>query len=96
METRTLNQTAPRAQKRQYSYTQHGVTISDPYHWLRDPAYPDVTDPDVLAHLRAENQWFEAAMAPHKGLIDTLFAEMRGRIKEDDATVPQRDGDWLY
>ncbi len=96
METRTLNQTAPRAQKRQYSYTQHGVTISDPYHWLRDPAYPDVTDPDVLAHLAAENQWFETAMAPHKGLIDTLFAEMRGRIKEDDSTVPQRDGAWLY
>jgi oligopeptidase B len=91
-----LNTSAPRAEKRQYSYTHHGETISDPYHWLRDPGYPDVTDPDVLAHLGRENQWFEAAMAPHKPLIDNLFAEMRGRIKEDDATVPQRDGDWLY
>ena len=35
-------------------------------------------------------------MAPHRPLIDTLFAEMRGRIKEDDSSVPVRDGDWLY
>src|SRR3546814_20792688 len=35
-------------------------------------------------------------MAPHKPLIDTLFAEMKGRQKEDDASVPTKDGDWLY
>ncbi len=91
-----MNLSPPRAEQRQYTYSFHGETISDPYHWLRDPGYPDVTDPEVLAHLTAENAWFEAAMAPHKALVDTLFGEMRGRIKEDDATVPQRDGAWLY
>lgn len=96
METITLNSSAPRAEKRQYSYSHHGETIADPYHWLRDPNYPQVTDSAILAHLAAENAWFEAAMEPHKALVDQLFAEMRGRIKEDDATVPQRDGDWLY
>ncbi|MGC6728076.1 oligopeptidase B, partial [Escherichia coli] len=34
--------------------------------------------------------------APLKPLSETLFQEMRGRIKEDEATVPQRDGDWIY
>ncbi|MFC3098077.1 S9 family peptidase [Alteraurantiacibacter palmitatis] len=86
----------PLAEQREYSYSRHGITISDPWHWLRDPSYPVIDDPDVLAYLNAENAWFEANMAPHQGLVDTLFAEMRGRIKEDDATVPQKDGDWLY
>ena len=86
----------PLAEQREYSYSRHGITISDPFHWLRDQSYPVIDDPDVLAYLNAENAWFEANMAPHQALVDTLFAEMRGRIKEDDATVPQKDGDWLY
>jgi oligopeptidase B len=87
---------APIAPKRSYSFSQHGVTINDPYHWLRDPGYPEVTDADVLAHLSAENDYFEAAMKPHQALVDTLFAEMKGRIKEDDASVPQKDGAYFY
>ena len=86
----------PAAAQRPYSYTRHGVTVEDPYHWLRDPAYPDVTDADVLAYLEAENAWFDAAMKPHAALIDTLFAEMKGRIREDDMSVPVQDGAYLY
>ncbi len=86
----------PVAEQRPYSFERHGVTIQDPYHWLRDSSYPTVDDADVLAYLRAENAYFEAAMAPHRALTETLFAEMRGRIPEDDSSVPQRDGDWLY
>ena len=70
--------------------------MEDPYAWLKDPSYPTVDDAAVLAHLEAENAWFEAQMAPHAALVDTLFAEMRGRIKENDSTVPAKDGDWLY
>jgi oligopeptidase B len=88
--------TPPIAAKKPHSVTFHGRTVHDDYAWLRDPGYPEVTDKDVLAHLEAENAWFEAAMAPRKGLIDTLFAEMRGRIKEADKSVPQKDGNWLY
>jgi len=87
---------APIAEKRDHSYSYHGITISDPYHWLKDQSYPTVDDEDVLDYLRAENAWFEARMAPQKELTEGLFAEMRARIKEDDSTVPQKDGDWLY
>ncbi|WP_425437327.1 S9 family peptidase [Novosphingobium guangzhouense] len=86
----------PQAAKKPHSFTRHGVTVSDDYAWLRDPGYPDVKDKEVLAHLEAENRWFESKMDQHKGRIDGLFKEMRGRIKEADSSVPQKDGDWLY
>ncbi len=76
--------------------THHGVEREDPYAWLRDPGYPKVADPAILAHLAAENAWFEAWAAPHAELIDTLFAELKGRVKDDDAGVPVRDGEWDY
>jgi oligopeptidase B len=88
--------TPPQAEQRPYTYQRHGVTIEDPWHWLRDPKYPEVDDEDVLAYLRAENEYFEAWAAQHKPLMDELFEEMKGRIKEDDSSVPIKDGDWLY
>jgi oligopeptidase B len=86
----------PVAEQRPHSFERHGVTVQDPYHWLKDQSYPTVDDADVLSYLRAENAYFEAAMAPHRPLIDTLFHEMRGRIPEDDSSVPVRDGEYLY
>ena len=86
----------PRAEQRPHSFERHGVRVEDPYAWLRDPSYPKVDDADVLAYLKAENAYFEAAMKPHQPLIETLFTEMRGRIKEDDASVPVKDGDHEY
>ncbi|WP_310533638.1 S9 family peptidase [Novosphingobium sp.] len=88
--------TPPIAAKQPHQFTHHGITVSDDYAWLRDPKYPEVTDKAVLAHLEAENAWFESRMADRKPLIDTLFKEMRGRIKEADTSVPQKDGDFLY
>jgi oligopeptidase B len=86
----------PAAEKRPYSYERHGITIEDPWHWLRDPKYPEVDDPDVLAYLKAENAYFDGWKAQHEGLIDQLFEEMKGRIKEDESSVPIRDGEFLY
>ena len=86
----------PVAEQRPYSYERHGVTIEDPWHWLRDPKYPEVDDPDVLAYLHAENAYFETWAGKQKELIEQLFEEMKGRIKEDDSSVPIRNGDWLY
>ena len=88
--------TPPIAEQRPHSFTTHGVTIEDPYAWLKDPNYPEVDDADVLAYLAAENAYFEEQMAPHTALVDTIYEEMKARIKEDESSVPQKDGDWLY
>ncbi|WP_407674543.1 S9 family peptidase [Parerythrobacter aestuarii] len=99
-DTASVSKTAPisppKAEKRDYSYTRHGITIEDPYFWLKDQSYPKVDDEDVLDYVKAENAWFEAAMAPRKDFVESLFEEMKGRIKEDDSSVPQKDGDWIY
>ncbi|MEQ1688359.1 MAG: S9 family peptidase [Sphingopyxis sp.] len=87
---------APHALRKAHVSHHHGRTLSDDYAWLRDPGYPQVSDSEILAHLHAENAWFESQMAPHGDLIETLFQEMKGRIKEDDKSVPQKDGDYLY
>lgn len=86
----------PVAQQQPYTYERHGVTIEDPWHWLRDPQYPQVDDTRVLDYLKAENGYFEAWKAQHQELADQLFGEMKGRVKEDESSVPIRDGEWLY
>ena len=86
----------PVAEKREHTYTHHGITISDPYHWLKDQSYPVIDDEDVLDYVKAENAWFEHKMEGQKALTDELFEEMKARIKEDDSSVPQKDGDYIY
>ncbi|MBC7986541.1 MAG: S9 family peptidase, partial [Sphingomonadaceae bacterium] len=78
----------PVAERRPHSFTMHGITVEDPYFWMKDQSYPTVDDPDVLAYLNAENAYFRAVMAPHQALIDTLYNEMRGRLVENESTVP--------
>ena len=96
MDMPTARPVPPVAEQRPYSYERHGVTIEDPWHWIRDQGYPQVTDKDVLAYLTAENEYFEHWSEQHKELLDQLFEEMKGRIKEDESSVPIRDGDFLY
>ena len=69
----------------------HGDRRQDDYHWLRQK-----DDPEVLAHLRAENAYTDAVMKPTQALQDALYAEMLARIKEDDQTVPYRRGGHFY
>ena len=86
----------PVAGQRPHSVTHHGVTIEDPWHWLRDPQYPTVEDADVLAYLTAENEYFEAWMSPHQELTDTIFEEIKARQQPDLSSVPWKRGDWYY
>src|SRR3712207_3025446 len=86
----------PAAQQKPFSYERHGVTIEDAWAWLRDPKYPAVSDPDILAYLTEENAYFERWADRHRQLLDELFEEMKGRIKEDDSSVPIRDGEHFY
>ena len=86
----------PTAEKRPFSYERHGETLQDPWHWLRDPKYPNVDQADVLDYLKEENAYFEDWKAQHQSLVDQLFEELKGRIKEDESSVPIRDGEFLY
>ncbi len=86
----------PEAERIPYSREVHGVRLDDPYHWLKDPGYPEVSDERVLAYLQAENHWFDQKMAPYQNLIGALFDEIKGRQPEADESVPYREGDYLY
>ena len=82
----------PIAPRKPHRFTRHGIALEDPYHWLRDPGYPDVDDPQILGYLEAENAYFDAVMAPHQPLVEQLFAELKGRQQPDEAAVPWKDG----
>ena len=86
----------PRALRHPVVATYHGHMLTDHYAWLRDPRYPKVETPEILDYLKAENAYYEAAMAPVKALTDRIFDAMKGRICEDDEGVPLKDGAWLY
>ena len=96
------NGKGPRAELRPKSIDLHGVTIDDPYAWLRDENWrevmrdPGLLDPSVRAHLEAENDFAEQALGHLSGLRKQLVEEMRGRIKEDDSSVPAADGPFTY
>lgn len=72
----------------------HGDRL-DEYYWLRDDD-SQRKRPEVMAHLEAEQAYAEAMLERLAPLQATLSAEIRGRIKEDDATVPQHDRGWWY
>ena len=88
--------TPPVAGERPHSFTRHGVAIEDPWHWLRDAAYPTVEDTDVLAYLAAENDYFEARMSPHSELTAAIFEEIKARQQPDLSSVPWKRDDWYY
>ncbi len=81
----------PVASPRPHVHEIHGDRRVDEYHWLRQKE-----DPEVIAHLEAENRYTNAMMRPSLPLQKTLYREMVGRIKETDMGVPYRDGDWFY
>ncbi len=82
----------PRAAKRPHLLEAHGQERVDEYYWLRERE-----NPAVLAYLEAENAYLDQVMAPTAGLQESLFKEIVGRIKKDDASVPVLErGYWHY
>lgn len=92
----------PVAERRPTTRLLHGTAVEDDYGWLKDARWqevlrdPSVLAPDIRAYLEAENRYTEAVLAPTEALQKTLVAEMRGRIKEDDSSVPTPDGPFAY
>ncbi len=92
----------PRADARTATHETHGLTRQDAYGWLRADNWqevmrdPSVLNDDIRAYLEAENAYQDAQMEPTRELQETLFSEMRGRIKEDDSSIPSPDGPFSY
>jgi oligopeptidase B len=81
----------PKATKKPHPLEIHNDTRIDDYYWLRDRVNQEVID-----YLNAENTYTEAILAPVKAFRETLFEEMKGRIKEQDESVPSKDGNYWY
>lgn len=94
--------TAPIAARRPVRSTHHGVDLVDDYGWLRAANWqevmrtPSLLDPEIRAHLEAENAYMQVQLAHTSALQETLFKEMKARLKEDDRQVPTPDGPWEY
>ncbi|ESY05975.1 peptidase S9 [Mesorhizobium sp. LNJC399B00] len=92
----------PSPEKHPVFDTHHGITRTDDYAWLRAENWqamfrdPSLLEGRIRAHLEAENAYQAVLMADTLELRKQLFGEMKGRIKEDDSTVPMKDGPYAY
>ena len=88
----------PEARAEPSAFTLHGTEVRDDFAWLKAPNWKEaLKDPGrmpagIVGHLERENAYTAEALAPLQGLRDKLVAEMRGRIQEDEASVPSPDG----
>ena len=93
---------APVARKSPTRDVRHGIERVDDYAWMRADNWqemfrkPETLDAQIRAHLDAENEYQQTLMADTASLRETLFAEMKGRIKEDDSSVPMKYGPFAY
>jgi len=81
----------PIAKKKDTTLTMHGDERIDPYYWLRERE-----NPEVISYLKRENDYYLAQSASTKPLEDSLFTEMKSRIKEDDSSVPYKLRGYWY
>ena len=81
----------PMTEKKTKTTKIHNDTLVDDYFWLREKSNPEVT-----AHLEAENSYAEALMKPTAALQEKLYKEMVGHIKETDRSVPYQWGNYFY
>jgi|TARA_B110000879_G_scaffold19815_2_gene24383 oligopeptidase B len=99
---KTTNIIAPKADKKPAKLEKHGDVRIDNYFWMRLSdaqklaAEKDDQTTNVVDYLNAENEYYENHTAHTKGFQETLFQEMKGRIKEDDSSVPYKDNGYFY
>ena len=81
----------PEAAKIGWQQSRHGEAVTDDYNWLQKKE-----NPQVIAHLNAENDYTEAMTADIKPLSEKLYTEIKGRMQEVDLSVPKRRGAFYY
>jgi oligopeptidase B len=85
--------TPPRPAKKPFQVTSPNGARSDDYYWLRDDTRKN---PEMLAYLKAENDYADAQLAALKPLQDKLYQETVSHIKQDDSSVPYRKNGYWY
>ncbi len=88
---RAVDVQPPIAEKRPVELTIHGHTRIDNYYWLNER-----DNPEVIEYIEAENEYLSTMMAHTERLQDRLYNEMRGRIREDDQSVPYKENGYYY
>ena len=86
-----MKKTPPKAAKKTYKLEKHGDVRVDNYYWLRQR-----NNPQVIDYLKAENRYFEEQTAAYKALENTLFEELKARIKQEDESVPVYENGYYY
>src|SRR6266487_4411832 len=81
----------PMAAVREHRFDEHGTVRIDQYYWLRDR-----DNPEVIKYLQDENAYTKAVMAHTEALQDRLFEELKGRVRQNDQSVPYRQGGYFY
>jgi oligopeptidase B len=81
----------PKAAKKPKNLTIHNDTRIDDYYWLNERE-----NPEVIEYLNAENSYYEQMTKHTKSLQEDLFEEMKGRIKEDDESLPYKKNGYYY
>ena len=82
---------APKAAIKPKELVTNGDKRVDNYYYLNERE-----NPEVINYLKAENTYLDQVLAPVKSLQDKLFEEMKGRIKQQDESVPYKEGQYYY
>ena len=93
-ETQASSMNTPPVAPKRYGYRvrdQFGQHFDDPWDWLRDSE-----DPEVRAHLEAENAWADTVTAPTREAAARLVEEVKASTALTDVTVPIREGEFWY
>lgn len=89
--TQAQSPVPPKAAIKPKELTTNGHTRVDNYYYLNERE-----NPEVIKYLNAENTYLDQVLAPVKTLQDKLFTELKGRIKEQDESVPYKDSNYFY
>jgi oligopeptidase B len=81
----------PVAAVRPHRFEEHGTVRTDPYYWLRERS-----NPEVIKYLEDENAYTKAVMAHTEPLQERLYEELKGRVLQNDQSVPFRQGGYFY
>ena len=92
----------PKARKKLVKTKVHNTELSDQFSWIRDDNWqevlhsPNVLKKNIRKYIDDENKWTNKKLSFLKPLEKKIFSEIKGKIKEEDSSIPQKDGNWFY